>query len=110
MNVSFSSSFRAPGGFLFLLSLCLTVYFTWHAIAGKRSLLQLYRAEIALEDLGKELADLRTERGALEARVVRLRAANLDMDYVDELSVSTLGYGNPSVSGASQVSLFVAQQ
>jgi len=85
------------GRFLLLLGACLGIYFSYHAIAGQRSVVSLFslRAELAQAD--QKLAELSTESNILHKKVVMLRLGTLDADYVEELAAHYLGYNQSSV-------------
>jgi cell division protein FtsB len=78
-----------------LLGLSLATYFGYHAVNGSRGLLAWQEVTAALETSRQELAALRTERAALESKVVRLRHNSLDPDLIDELARRELSFVAP---------------
>ena len=78
-----------------LLGLSLAAYFGYHAVSGSRGLLAWQEVTAALEASRGELQALRTERAALESRVVRLRHDSLDPDLIDELARKELSFVEP---------------
>lgn len=84
------------GRFLVMLGLCLSVYFSYHAVAGQRSVLTLMFLQDQQALVGQELAELSAESDYLHKKVVMLRADSLDADYVEELAVHYLGYRKPA--------------
>ena len=88
---SFSRSFLRDH-FLLMLGVCLSVYFSYHAIAGQRSLVRLAHVQAEKTLLDDEFAAARAQREVTEARVVMLRSDTLSLDYLEELAVRDLGY------------------
>lgn len=83
------------GRFLIILGLCLSVYFSYHAIAGQRSVVKLMSLQEGQVAANAELAQLSAESDDLHKKVVMLRSDSLDADYVEELAVHYLGYRKP---------------
>lgn len=74
------------------LGLCLLSYFSYHALAGQRSVINyisLKKENVALQ---AQLEDMRAKRNAIEHKVSMLRPGSIDPDYVHELAVINLGY------------------
>lgn len=90
-NLSTGRSFFR-GRFLLLLGACLSVYFSYHAIAGQRSVMRLVELERSLEVERQALETLQAEKQALHKKVVMLRPDSMDFDYVEELAARYLGY------------------
>ncbi len=84
------------GRFLLLLGACLSVYFSYHAIAGQRSILTLLSLQRESAVAAVTLADLSAESNLLHKKVKMLRPDSLDLDYVEELAVYSLGYRRPA--------------
>lgn len=59
-------------------------YFGFHAVQGERGLLSWVQISQAVEQARAELATVKAEREALEAKVARLRPDALDPDMLDE--------------------------
>lgn len=73
----------------------LAAYFSAHALAGQNGLfawIELQKQSVVLES---ELASVRSEREATQARIERLRDDTLDLDYVEERARAILGYARP---------------
>lgn len=81
--------------FLAFIGLCLCVYFSWHAIAGERGIIRLYELNHAISEISQDVSALKGERIALEGRVVRLRPASMDRDFLEERIHSVLGLYRP---------------
>jgi cell division protein FtsB len=77
---------------LLLLGAGLCLYFCYHAIAGQRSLISLVQLRHEISITQDQLEDVKSQRIALEADVLRLRPASLDADFLEELAVEALGY------------------
>lgn len=105
MSVLLHSRHFLRDHFWLLLGACLSFYFCYHAIAGQRSLTRLVRVHAVLDDVNVDLADARAEREMLEGRVVMLRPGTLNLDYIEELAVSQLGY-----SGLSEVAVMAVAE
>jgi cell division protein FtsB len=80
---------------LVLFAYGLALYFGYHALSGSRGLLAWQELSRELEATHQELADLRTERQALENKVSRLRSSSLDPDLIDELARRNLSLVEP---------------
>ena len=103
MSVLLQSHSFLRGHFWLLLGACLSLYFCYHAIAGQRSLSRLMHVNAALDDVAVDLAAAQGARLDVEARVVMLRPGSLNLDYVEELAVSQLGY-----SGLSEIAVMAS--
>ncbi len=75
-----------------VIGICLSVYFSYHLIAGNRSLLSLMSLDNQVARQEQELARLTTERGDLEKRVVMMRPGSIDRDLLEERVRIMLGY------------------
>ena len=76
---------------LFILGLCLTLYFSYHTLQGNRSLPHLMSVNNSIEAKSLELAALEGRRSALEARVVMLRPQSVNADFLEERARLVLG-------------------
>ncbi len=76
-----------------LLGLCL--YFSYHLIAGERSISGLHALEYQISAETELLDELRKERAVVEDKVVRLRPGTMDEDYLEERARIVLGFVYP---------------
>jgi cell division protein FtsB len=82
--------FLAPLAFYAAASLCVA-YFLYHAHHGARGLETKQELKVQLLELRQELATLKTDREAWEARVSLVRREEVDRDLLDERARETLG-------------------
>jgi cell division protein FtsB len=80
----------APAGALLLLA-----YFAYHAVEGEYGLTALNRLLEQETQLAAELAEIREDRAALEARVELMRPESLDPDMIDERARQALNLAHP---------------
>ena len=73
----------------------LVAYFVYHGIEGSRGWYAHLAVEAELAAAEAELAQLRTERLALEQRVRRLSDGSIDPDLLDELARRHLSLVDP---------------
>ncbi|MDZ4760552.1 MAG: septum formation initiator family protein [Alphaproteobacteria bacterium] len=73
----------------------LILYFSYHALAGDQGLAAWTRLQAREEAIIAELAQMATEREALDTSLARLREATLDLDYVEEIARVKLSYTRP---------------
>ena len=66
-------------------------FFIWHAMNGERGLKTRVINKAKIAELGRELADLREERGNIERRVAMLQSSSVDRDLLDEETRLALG-------------------
>lgn len=78
--------------FLTILGLCLTVYFSWHIIAGERGVFSLISLNHKIEKSESDLEKERVKREYLEAKVSKLRPGSIDPDLLEERARIVLGY------------------
>lgn len=71
-------------------SLCF--YFMWPLLQGERSYVRLMALEHETAATTGELDQARTERQALEKKVIGLRPGSIDRDLLDERARAMLGY------------------
>ncbi len=76
---------------LYAVSGSVTSYFVWHAVNGSRGLKTQDEYQAKMEELARELEDLRTERAGWERRVAMLRAEAVDRDLLEEQTRAMLG-------------------
>ena len=77
---------------IFMIGLLLFVYFSYHAINGKRSYLHLLSLDNLISVQQQELSLVTGERLTLEKRVKMLRTHSLDRDMLEERAIKVLGY------------------
>jgi cell division protein FtsB len=65
-------------------------YFGYHAFTGAFGIWAMDRLMEETEALSVELAGLKAQRAALEAKVARMRPDSLDADLVDQLARASL--------------------
>ena len=80
------------GYFLTLIGVCLSLYFSYHAIFGERSYTELKYLNHQLSAQQEIYKDLLYKRQVLQNSVMRLRAGSLDLDLLEERARHVLGY------------------
>ncbi len=80
---------------VFLIGLCLCLYFVYHAIQGNRSFLRMLSLNSQIEKTTAEHETLAAERAKLEAKVVMMRPGSLSKDMLEERARAVLGYQRP---------------
>lgn len=75
-----------------IICLSLTIYFSYHLIAGPRGYFKLKSLEYEITKIEGELEGLTSERTALEKKVVMMRPGSIDRDLLEEQIRKTLGY------------------
>jgi len=78
-----------------VICFAVTVYFGYSGIAGPRGLLARNSTQAELAVKQEDLAQLRSERKALEHRISLLNAKALDRDMLDEVARGVLSQGRP---------------
>jgi cell division protein FtsB len=79
-----------------LIGLSLIGYFGYHLVEGDRGLVAWMRLSQQIREANTTLAELRSEREALDRRVSLLRPEHLDRDLLDERARATLNYAAPN--------------
>jgi cell division protein FtsB len=79
-----------------LVAVGLTAYFGYHAFSGDHGLFAKLRLERQVETLRTELQLVRTEREAVERRVLLLRPESLDPDMLEERVRELLNFVHPN--------------
>jgi len=77
---------------VFIVALSLTIYFSYHLIAGPRGYLELKQLETQVSMETQKLEDLTKEREAVEKKVVMMRPGSIDRDLLEERARYILGY------------------
>lgn len=94
MNKLFNHRVVIRENLISLIGMCLVLYFTYHAIYGSRSLMQMMSLKSQIETMSLERDKLASERTALEQRVSMMRPGSLDRDLLEERARVVLGYKN----------------
>lgn len=75
-----------------IICFSLSIYFSYHLIAGPRGYFTLKDNQTQIEKLEEELASLSAEKEHVEKRVVMMRPGSIDRDLLEERIRYTLGY------------------
>lgn len=75
-------------------AICVTAYFGYHLVQGDYGLVSWLRLTHEIEQTRAELAQISSEREALERRVNLLRPESLDRDMIEERARVTLGFAH----------------
>ncbi len=67
------------------------LYFIFHAIYGNRGIVAYFKLNSNVENLEKELEELKAERLEIEHKVKSLKSESLDRDLLDEQARKGLG-------------------
>jgi cell division protein FtsB len=78
-----------------LLGACIALYFGYHLLNGKRSMMVLIELDHKIAEARDMLADVHAERAALERRAALLRPSQLDADMLEEEARRLLNMGRP---------------
>ena len=73
----------------------LILYFSYWALAGDQGLARWTKLQGDEEQLQADIVQLKAERDALEAQLVRLRDPTMDLDYIEEIARTKLSYVRP---------------
>ena len=95
MNKLYQQRFVIRQNLIFLIGLCLTVYFSYHTIQGNRSYLRLMSLNTVISKTQNEYDALRTERETIEEKVVMMRPGSINRDLLEERARLVLGYRHP---------------
>lgn len=79
--------------FLTIMGFCLCFYFSYHAVLGQRSYVQLLTLEREVASITQIHDRLEGERLALEKKVAMLRPGSIDKDLLEERARYVLGFG-----------------
>ena len=82
---------RLAGPFLIM---AVMFYLGFHAVSGERGVFALFKETRRLEELKKELAEVKAKHDALEHKVMLLSDKSLDLDLLDEQVKRVLGKAN----------------
>ncbi len=83
--------FHIRKNLLFILGLCLSLYFSYHTLQGDRSLPHLLSLNKAIEAKQGTYEALQAERAEVESRVVMLRPQSVNRDFLEERARVVLG-------------------
>ncbi len=86
---------RWMNGMITAVGLVLTLYFSYHCVAGNHGLFALLDLRERRDVLEAELDLIRSDRAGFEARVDLLDRQRLDPDLLEESARSALGYAHP---------------
>ncbi|MEM7618700.1 MAG: septum formation initiator family protein [Pseudomonadota bacterium] len=75
-----------------IIAISLTIYFSYHLIAGPRGYLELKQLEYQIEQASADLNELEIERAAIEKKVKMMRPGSIDRDLLEERVKHVLGY------------------
>jgi cell division protein FtsB len=75
-----------------IIGLCLSFYFCYHLVAGQRGYLSLMSLESRIATVSSDYESHKTERQALEKKVVMMRPGSIDRDLLEERARHVLGY------------------
>ena len=78
-----------------VLGVSLICYFGYHLVQGERGLLAWLRLTQEVKLATAQLAELDSQRAALEGRVSLMRPEHLDRDMLDERVRATLNLAGP---------------
>ncbi len=71
-------------------------YFLYMTVQGDRGIIAMLRLQNEIRDSENNLARVRAERAALEARVTRMRPSGIDPDLLDEQARRQLNIAKPN--------------
>lgn len=75
-----------------VIGICLSVYFSYHLIAGQRGYFRLTTLEKRIASVSGEHDALKQQRLALEKKVIMMRPGSIDRDLLEERARHVLGY------------------
>lgn len=74
-----------------IIWICVASYFAYHMLTGARGALSWAVLTGEVENLEKELSELKVENAFLENKINGLRKSNLDLDLLEEQAMEILG-------------------
>lgn len=77
---------------IIVIGVCLSFYFCYHLIGGERSYLRLLSLNNQISTTEKQYAEEKTEREAVEQKVVMMRPGSVNRDLLEEQSRRVLGF------------------
>lgn len=96
MNKLFSYSAVFRENLFALVGLCLCLYFTYHAIAGNRSIIRMHSIHSQIETLSQIETEEIKQRQEWEKKVSMMRPGSIDKDLLEERARAVLGYKKPN--------------
>ena len=75
-----------------IIAISLTIYFSYHLIAGPRGYLELKQIEYQIEQASADLEEVQTQRINIEKKVVMMRPGSIDRELLEERVRYMLGY------------------
>ncbi len=95
MNGLYRHRYLIRRNLIVMIGICLSVYFSYHAIQGNRSYLRLMSLERDITETSAAYEALKNERTAIEDKVVMLRPGSINRDLLEERARLVLGYRHP---------------
>lgn len=77
-----------------VIGMTVVAYFAYHAVQGDRGLIALGKLRLDVDQLQAQVLDVRAARMDLERKVYALRSDSLDPDLLEERARQLLGYGH----------------
>lgn len=81
---------------LAIIGICLTIYFSYHLVAGQRGYVRLMSLENEIAQALTEQELLIAKRESIEKKVVMMRPGSIDRDLLEERVRYVLGYNAPN--------------
>jgi len=95
MNTLYQHRYLIRQNMIFVIGICLTIYFSYHAIQGNRSYLRLMSLNAGISETTQEYKILKSERDVIEKKVVMMRPGTINRDLLEERVRLVLGYRHP---------------
>ncbi|MAI62857.1 MAG: hypothetical protein CBB87_10315 [Micavibrio sp. TMED27] len=92
MNTLYNHSAALRHNFFAFISVCLCLYFSFHAIQGERGVLSLVAINKQVIELQAKQTDLIKVRSKLETQVSMMRPGSVNKDLLEERVRLQLGY------------------
>ena len=92
MNKLYSHRYLIRQNLVLLIGICLSFYFSYHAISGERSYTRLMSLNETIVSTKMAHAALNNEKNAFAQKVVMLRPGSLNRDLLEERARAVLGY------------------
>ncbi len=77
---------------IFIIAISLTLYFSYHLIAGPRGYFKLQENKYQISLESASLENLQAQRSSIEKKVVMMRPGSIDRDLLEERVRYILGY------------------
>ncbi|GJL84823.1 MAG: hypothetical protein DHS20C02_05980 [Micavibrio sp.] len=95
MNALYQQRYVIRQNLIFLIGICLTIYFSYHTIQGNRSYLRLMSLNSVISKTADEYKILKSKRETIEEKVVMMRPGTINRDLLEERVRLVLGYRHP---------------